>query len=103
RNKHNLLTRVFSNVKDQTKDIAIKLIDALGVAAANARAGQLNSARAALIDEGKTKIMVAAYEFDPFDHSEITEINRALRDFGYCLYLDPATDGYVPGWMTQQC
>jgi hypothetical protein len=80
RDERGLLTAVSSDVEDRTPDIAKKLI-ATGenLAIASLRSAALQAAA----DKDELHI-----EFDPFNWEELTLAKKALRRFGYCVYLE---------------
>ncbi len=81
RSANGLLQEVFSNVVDRSAEIAITLVKAGALfAQAGARTSVLNGAAAG---EAPPDLM-----FDPFDPLEMTEVNRALRRFGLCVYIE---------------
>ncbi len=75
-----LLQEVFSNVIDRSAEIAITLAK---TGALFAQAGARTSILGAAAGEAPPDLM-----FDPFDPLELTEINRALRRFGLCVYIE---------------
>lgn len=103
RNNHQLLERVFSNVRDQSVTIAEKLIEAGGLLAASLGPGAGGRSTFDNATPENQTVRVAEFEFDPFEYGEITEVNNALRPFGYCVYLKRNRDKFVPTWMDEQC
>ena len=80
RGTNGLLLKVVSNAEDRSTEIALKLIDTAALfTKAGLRARTLESA-------GATE--TADLTFDPFDPYEMTEANRALRRFGFCVYIE---------------
>lgn len=80
RHESGLLEEVTSNVEDRSAEIAIKLIETGEfLAKAGFRDRVLGAA-------GVTD--TADFMFDPFDPQELTEINQALRRFGFCAYVE---------------
>jgi hypothetical protein len=89
RGTNGLLLKVVSNAEDRSTQIALKLIDtAENFTKAALRARTLGVA-------GTTE--TGDFTFDPFDPQEMTEINRALRRFGFCAYIENHSfpDGYI--------
>jgi hypothetical protein len=80
RGTNGLLLKVASDTQDRSTEIALKLIDtAENIAKVALRARTLNVA-------GATE--TGDFTFDPFDPQEMAEINRALRRFGFCAYIE---------------
>ncbi len=75
-----LLLSLSSEVEDRTPEIAKKLI-ATGenLAVAALRSGALQTV------SDKDELHV---DFDPFDWQEMTMVKRALKRFGYCVYIE---------------
>ena len=79
RDVNGLLSSISSKVVDKTPEIAAKLIEVgenLAVAARNANGVPPVS--------GQTVDL----EFDPFNWDELTSVKRALRRFGFCIYVE---------------
>lgn len=80
RTNNGLLQKVFSNIEDRSAEIAFKLIDTAELLTTAAlRSGQFDAA-------GTQE--TADFTFDPFNPVEMTEINKALRRFGFCVYIE---------------
>ena len=80
RDKRGLLEEITSNAEDRSAEIAIKLIETGEfLAKAGLRDRVLGAA-------GVTE--TADFMFDPFDPRELTEVNQALRRFGFCAYVE---------------
>ncbi|MEM8971187.1 MAG: hypothetical protein AAGD43_03885 [Pseudomonadota bacterium] len=94
-----LLRRVFTRAIDKSKDIAIKVIEGIGEAVAGSSAFGRNATPRIQGEAG----VVAIYEVDPFNYAAMREVNISLREFGYCIYLDPRADKYVEPWSARQC
>lgn len=92
-----LLTKIDTSFDDKTIEIANAVVDGAAALAA-AQAGQ----RGAVGVSGK-KYLVASFEFDPFDHSELDKVNKALKELDHCVFIDPVNDPYVPSWQAHQC
>src|SRR5688500_16458752 len=75
RHESGLLEEVTSNAEDRSAFIAVKLIET-GELLAKAGLRQ-----AVIGDAGVTE--TADFMFDPFDPRELTEVNQALRRFGF--------------------
>ncbi|ACS60270.1 hypothetical protein Rleg_5448 (plasmid) [Rhizobium leguminosarum bv. trifolii WSM1325] len=99
RNELGLLTSVYSNVEDQSKTIVEDT--ARGIALAVAAESRLAN-RDFLVADPATVVHMKM-QFDPFDLDRITSVNRALEKSGYCIYIDPKSDPFVPFWMRNQC
>ena len=79
RGTNGLLQKVYSNVKDRSTQIALTLIETGALfAKAGLRSGVLGAGPQETVD----------LTFDPFDPQEMSEINRALRRFGFCVYIE---------------
>lgn len=91
-----LLGEIYSRNEDRTVSVVENLTKA---AATFVTAGSARIAQA--IDGGKP--VYGPYIFNPFDASNMEEINAALRPFGYCIHLDSRDDPYVPDWSPTQC
>lgn len=96
-----LLQRIYTYANDRTKPIAEAMIRATGELVAASIAGGLanRNAEQQIADAAN----YATLSYDPFDRREAEEVNRALRPFGYCLYLDNRDDPYVPDWSPGLC
>lgn len=80
RTSNGLLKQIYSNAEDRSAEIAFKLIDTAELLTVGAlRSGGLGAA-------GPRD--TADLSFDPFDPEEMTEVNKALRRFGYCVYIE---------------
>ena len=105
--KEGLLNRVYSDARDGTKDITLKLVEAATdlVASQRAKSDQLGVASTRRTDEVSTYQVrhVATYTVDPFDQAAMEAINEALWKYGYCVHLDDTDDLYVPAWSVAQC
>ena len=93
-----LLEKVYSNTQDQSKDIAEKVAEAVALKIADNRGvnRSFNGTKDKTVDTMQVQI-------DPFDLNLLTQTNVGMRDLGYCMYIDPTNDPYVPGWMGDQC
>lgn len=98
RTPNGLLQRVYTKSVDKTDEIAIKLINAAGLAAASSAA----RSRAAHFRDGITRI-VAEFTFDPFDYETTMAVNDSLEDLGFCVYMDTHDDPYAPSWSSERC
>lgn len=114
-----LLQRVYTQADDKSKGIAQDVIQAAGdlvaanqaesLARSGARSAARSGARVSTVqittgDPAKPfEDIVARFEFDPFVEREAREVNTALREFGYCVYLDPRNDPFVPPWSEELC
>ena len=79
RGTNGLLQKVYSNVKDRSTQIALTLIQTGALfAKAGLRSGVLGAGPQETVD----------FTFDPFDPQELSEINRAMRRFGFCAYIE---------------
>jgi hypothetical protein len=79
RDTNGLLKTISSNVIDRTPEIAAKLIETgedLAIAAAR-------SAAVPIVAGDKADL-----EFDPFNWDELMAVKRALRRFGFCVYIE---------------
>ncbi|MER9190939.1 hypothetical protein [Mesorhizobium australicum] len=102
REPNGLLDRIYTRAQDQSKPIADALIRAAGDMVAASKAGGLDRlARQQVLDAGGSAVF-ASLDYDPFEEGAATEINRGLRSFGYCIYLDPRDDPYVPAWSSPE-
>lgn len=88
-----LLENVYSGTVDRTPKIAEAV--AQGIVAAAAGNRDFRGAN--------NQIVYMTKQFDLFDQHRLTEENSSLRDVGYCIYIDPTDDPYVPLWMQDQC
>jgi len=105
RTEDGLLQRVFTQADDKTKDIAQEVIQAAADLVASDRAGipgRSFATRPRFFDDIAATV-VATFQFDPFVEREAREVNYALVEFGYCLYLDPRNDPFVPRWSQDIC
>lgn len=104
RSENGLLGRIYTYAEDKSKPIANAVIQAAGDLIAASKAGGLadldRSAQAQL--DGKNNIF-ATLDYDPFDRRDAEAVNRALKPFGYCIYLDDRDDPYVESWSPQLC
>lgn len=91
------ITRIFSNADDQSGDIVTGVVDTIieGIVGIQ-RSAQLEGAA------GGSNV-IARYAFDPFIRQDMTEINHALSRFGFCIYLDTASDDFAPAWGPAIC
>ncbi|OWV69640.1 hypothetical protein ATY77_20970 [Rhizobium sp. R634] len=94
-----LLTSVYSNVEDQSKTIVEDA--ARGIALTIAAESRLAN-RDFLVGDSAAVVHMKM-QFDPFDLDRITSVNRTLEKSGYCIYIDPSNDPFVPFWMRNQC
>jgi hypothetical protein len=105
RDPDGLLERIFTQADDKTRTIAQDSIQAAADLIASERAGSL--ARTSLIrvfnEKGDPITAVAQFQFDPFVEREAREVNYALREFGYCVFIDPSNDPFVPPWSQEIC
>ena len=79
RTSEGLLQRVYTRAEDKSVDIAKTLIDTSFLLTG------------AALREGvgiQTSVIVGDYEFDPFEPVEAARINAALRQFGYCVFVE---------------
>ena len=93
-----LLRRVFTKAIDKSDEIAIKVIDALGTGAA-----AVDAARSRNFPKQGDKWVVSQFTFDPFDFESLDRINSALARVGFCVFLDPHNDPFVPPWSGANC
>lgn len=104
RSEDGLLQRVYTQADDKTKDIAQQLIQGVADLAASEQAGIPGRSFATRPRfAGDTAPVVATFTFDPFVEREAREVNIALVEYGYCLYLDPHRDPFVPRWSQKIC
>lgn len=104
RTEDGLLKRVYTQADDKTKDIAQDVIQAAADLIASDRAGLTGrsfATRPRFIDNADP--VVATFQFDPFVEREAREVNYALVEFGYCVYLDARNDPFVPRWSQDIC
>jgi hypothetical protein len=94
-----LLKSVYSNVEDQSKTIIENA--AKGVALAVAAESRLANRDLAL--DTPAQIVESKWQFDPFDPELMTSVNQAIEKSGFCIYIDPMDDPFVPFWMRNQC
>ncbi|MGR9408067.1 hypothetical protein ACU8MI_16200 [Rhizobium leguminosarum] len=99
RNEAGLLTSVYSNVEDQSKTVIEDA--AKGIALAVAAESRL--ANRDFTVTGSTSIVHMKMQFDPFDLDRISKVNESIKDSGYCIYIEPNNDPFVPFWMRNQC
>lgn len=91
RDPKGLLVGVTSEVEDKTPAIANALIE-------TAEAAVIAAARAAALEAAGAGDRLDV-EFDPFVWQELLTVNRALKRFGFCLYVEGRTfpiDGLDP-------
>ena len=91
RDPKGLLVSVTSEVEDRTPEIANALIE-------TAEAAVIAAARAAALEAARDGDRLDV-EFDPFVWQELLTVNRALKRFGFCLYVEGRTfpiDGLDP-------
>jgi hypothetical protein len=104
RTANGLLQRVFTQADDKTKQIAQDIIQAAADLIASDRADTLaRGASRPQFNENKTANILASYQFDPFVEREARQVNEALSEFGYCIYLEGRNDPFVPGWSEDIC
>jgi|GEM_PF-5641554 len=98
-----LLQRVYTQADDKSEKIAKKLIDAAGDLIASNQADSLarSAIRPRFQENGQA--VIATFEFDPFVEREAREVNYALKEFGFCLYLDARNDVFAPRWSEDIC
>ncbi|MCZ4088719.1 hypothetical protein [Sinorhizobium psoraleae] len=94
-----LLESVYSNVEDQSK----KIIEDATKGIALAVAGQSRLANRDFLETASGQVIEMSMQFDPFDPELLTNANEALEKKGYCIYIDPTNDPFVPFWMRNQC
>ncbi len=97
-----LLQRVYTQAEDKSKEIVQTSVQAIADLVSSQQADSLRSAYADQIVDAGTAV-IASFEFDPFVEREAREVNIALAEFGYCLFLDPTNDPFVPAWSLQIC
>ena len=102
RHSNGLLDRIYTRAEDQSKPIADALIRAAGDMVAASKAGGLDRLAQKQVLNASGDAVFASLDYDPFEEGEAREINRGLRPFGYCVYLDPRDDPYVPAWSSAQ-
>lgn len=100
---HGIIKRIYTKNNDQTAEIATKIADAAGGLAAQAAAGRATGRSGGLLGVDKDNLLVDSFEFDPFDFNDLSEKNERLKEAGYCIYLDPYNDPYIPDWMSGMC
>lgn len=100
-----LLQRVYTQADDKSKKIAQDVIQAGADLIASERANSL--ARSSVIrlkdTTGAAVTALAQFQFDPFVEREAREVNDALSQFNYCIYLDARNDAFAPPWSEQIC
>jgi hypothetical protein len=80
RNPEGLLQRVYTRAEDKSVDIAKTLVDtSFLLTGAALREG---------VGITQPSAIVGDYEFDPFEPVEAARINAALRQFGYCVFVE---------------
>ena len=79
-----LLTSISTDILDQSRFIAIELIEALFTLFAGLPAGDVRSGTA-----GTTagKVNRFRYEFDPFDFADTATMNSRLSELGFCFIM----------------
>ncbi|MDN2580149.1 hypothetical protein [Aquibium sp. ELW1220] len=100
-----LLQQVYTRADDKSRPIAEAVIRATGDLVAASAANELANLRrdaAAQVKEAQTLIFLKI-EVDPFVESEMKALNAALREFGYCVYVDNRDDPFVPDWAPSVC
>ena len=102
RNSDGLLQRVYTQADDKTAKIALDLIQA-GADLAASDAGSLGRSAARPRFADNVAPVLASFQFDPFVEREAREVNYALSEFGYCLFLDSRNDPFVPHWSEELC
>jgi hypothetical protein len=80
-----LLKSINANAVDRSKEIAIALIDVARLSAV--AAGSARSRISSKIGDP----FVAKFKMDPFDVPEAAAINDALKDLGFCIYVEGYT------------
>jgi hypothetical protein len=80
-NPSGLLQNVSSNTEDRSQQIVTNLIQTAENLTVSAFRKQRLGVAAGAPETGD-------FTFDPFDPQEMTEINRALRRFGFCVYIE---------------
>jgi hypothetical protein len=104
RNADGLLQRIFTQADDKTKQIAQDVFQAAADLVASDRATLGRSATRPQFKPIKDKpSALATFQFDPFVEREAREVNYALAEFGYCIFLDANNDAFVPRWSRQIC
>ena len=102
RDNNGLLQRIFTQADDRTPAVATQVIQAAADLVASNRASLQRSSQLF-----KTEVApagaVASYQFDPFVEREAREVNEGLAFFGFCVYLDPHNDPFVPLWSEDIC
>jgi hypothetical protein len=88
RSPEGLLEKIFANAEDKSAEIASSLIDLGRLVAVDSGA---RAARANKVVRIGTTYYVGAYEIDPFNRVEAATVNQALREFGYCVYVEGFT------------
>lgn len=94
--KEGLLQRVYSKNIDRSVAIAERLRDAV-------RDPNFGLRSQDLVIGLDNKSSLVNLDVNPFDRREMVLANAALRQHGYCLYLDPTNDPYVPRWSGTLC
>ncbi|WP_217578410.1 hypothetical protein [Mesorhizobium sp. GbtcB19] len=103
RSENGLLARIYTFADDRSKPIANAIIQATGDLIAASKAQELaDLGRSAQLQLSDTALY-ATLDYDPFDRREAEAVNKALRPFGYCVYMDDRDDPYVEGWSPQLC
>jgi len=97
-----LLQRIYTQADDKTADIAKSVIQAAADVVSSEQAGTLGRSAARPQFSGQQDI-IAKFEFDPFVEREAREVNEALIDFGFCVYLDVTKDVFAPRWSAEIC
>ncbi|MBY5533646.1 hypothetical protein HFO58_10780 [Rhizobium leguminosarum] len=92
-----LLELVYSNVDDQTPKILEQTAKGIALLVAN------RDSNRDLVDPNKENVVDMTKSVDPFDFDDLTETNNELAKRGYCIYVDPNNDPFVPDWMGNQC
>jgi hypothetical protein len=104
RTEDGLLRRVYTQADDKTKDIAQQLIQGAADLVSSNQAGTPGRSFATRPRfAGDADPVVATFMFDPFVEREAREVNIALVEYGYCLYLDTHRDPFAPRWSQQIC
>ena len=101
RNNVQLLEEVSSSVEDISDDVIVSAVE--GGALLAAQIASNGAARNLGNPDAGTPATVMQLKFDPFDAEVLTHINQQLIRRGYCIYIDPDGDPFVPGWMANQC
>jgi hypothetical protein len=89
RDPNGLLTSISSDVTDRTPEIARTLI-------ATGENLFLAAARTSEFDVAQLNDSLDV-DFDPFNWEELIAVKKALRRFGYCIYVEGVTFPVVPG------